>query len=102
LHQRANGFCWIFFKGASSARSFSITGILVDGTAQSAMSLGNWHRKTQELRNQEPKGSGSGVRTRCYGSCVRSCSEVPCPWTREVSVPALHGEPWLPNSNDFF
>lgn len=27
LHQRVNVFCWIFFHGASSARSFSVAGM---------------------------------------------------------------------------
>lgn len=38
LHQRVNVFCCIFFHGASSARSFSVTGILEAGSALRAAS----------------------------------------------------------------
>lgn len=31
LHQRVKVFCWIFFHGASSAKSFSVTGISLTG-----------------------------------------------------------------------
>ncbi len=30
LHQRVNVFCWIFFHGASSARSFSVAGMMTE------------------------------------------------------------------------
>ena len=65
LHQRVNVFCWIFFHGASSARSFSVAGISasrvsapVPGAAPAAL----WPAREWELlilRREEPRGGAA-------------------------------------------
>jgi hypothetical protein len=52
LHQRVNVFCWIFFHGASSARSFSVTGILEAESTRKQRAAGT------EMKS--PKGPGKG------------------------------------------